>query len=221
MVNQAFLLIITFFYKIFITIAPARIASPITAKTKSSSSAFCKVRVLFKDVQNTKQGCYTPVYWANDQGIVMGFNDGTFRVDDSCTRGQVVMFLWRTAGSPEPKNTKVKFSDVPASHLYYKAILWASQKGIAAGFNNGTFKPNDPCTRGQIVTFLWRYSGKKTPKAGAKGFSDVSTKHVYYKSIMWACGDGIAAGFGNGTFRPDATCTRGQCVTFLYRMLKV
>ena len=91
--------------------------------------------------------------------------------------------------------------------------LWKCQ-------TNGKFCPNDTCTRGQIVTFLWRYKGKPSAKSGAATFSDVKSSHVYYKSIMWASSYGIAMGFSDGTFKPDQTCTRAQCVTFLWRMLK-
>ena len=113
---------------------------------------------------------------------------------------------------------------------YKKAILWGNEKGIVMGFtspgpNQGKFKPNDPCTRGQIVTFLWRYGGKKAAKSGAKTFPDVPKTHKYYKSIMWASSYGITTGFRDGSerhgkFMPDLNCTRGQCGTFLYRMLK-
>ena len=109
------------------------------------------------------------------------------------------------------------FSDVSTSHPYYKAILWANEKGIAKGYNNGTFKPDDPCTRGHIVTFLWRYKASPAPKTGAVSFTDVPAAHVYYNSIKWASSYSIALGFSDGSFRPDAVCTRGQCVTFLYR----
>ena len=112
------------------------------------------------------------------------------------------------------------FKDVPQTHPYYKAILWASEKGIALGFSaDGTFRPDDTCTRGQIVTFLWRYKGKKAAKSGAAGFSDVPTSHVYYKSILWASSYGIAKGFNDGSFRPDDKCTRGQIVTLIWRMM--
>ena len=92
--------------------------------------------------------------------------------------------------------------------------------GFTSGAKKGMFKPNDPCTRGQIVTFLWRYDGKNPPKPGAAAFPDVPKTHVYYKSIMWASSSGITTGFSDGKFKPDQDCTRGQCVTFLYRMLK-
>ena len=174
---------------------------------------------MFSDVTNPNAAYYTPVYWGVKKGIVTGYSDGTFRPNNPCTRGQVVMFLWRAAGKPAPKSGSVKFKDVPTSHSYYKAILWASQKGIATGYSDGTFRPNDTCTRGQIVMFLWRYAGKPNPKSGVKAFPDVPKSHSYYTAIMWAAGKGITTGFSDGTFRPNQKCTRGQCITFIYRYM--
>ena len=183
---------------------------------------------LFTDVQDPALSYYEPVYWGVGKGIIAGFADGTFRPNDSVTRAQVVLFLWRAAGKPAPKSTNLKFKDASAIKAlaadYTKAMAWGSEKGIVVGFTSGAkagkFCPNDTCTRGQIVTFLWRYKGKPSAKSGAKTFSDVKKSHVYYNSIMWASSYGIAAGFSDGTFKPDQTCTRAQCVTFLYRMLK-
>ena len=179
---------------------------------------FAEETKTFSDVTNTKAGYYEPVYWATGKGIVAGFNDGTFRPNDTCTRGQIVMFLWRMAGKPEPKSYYCHFDDVPDTHPYRKAIMWANEMGIAQGYSDGRFKPNEPCTRGHIVTFLWRYKGWPVPKTGARAFIDVPKTHVYYKAIMWASGNGITLGFNDGTFRPNDPCTRGQCVTFLYRI---
>ena len=108
---------------------------------------------------------------------------------------------------------------------YKTAILWAVEKGITTGFTTGAkagkFMPNDPCTRGQIVTFLWRYKGCPAPKAGYnKVFPDVPKTHSFYKAVSWAASYGITTGFSDGYFKPSQTCTRAQCVTFLYRMIK-
>ena len=100
---------------------------------------------------------YTAIYWAAGKGITKGYNDGTFGINKSCTRGEAVMFIWRMAGKPAPKSaSKSPFKDVPTSHTFYKAILWASQKGVTKGFEDGTFGINKNCSRGQIVTFLYR-----------------------------------------------------------------
>ena len=187
-----------------------------TADGEFSSSSW--VRVLFRDVTNRNNAAFPAVYWGADNGIVYGYGK-YFDVNNNVTRGQVVQFLWRAAGKPNPAKGAVKFKDVAASHPYYKAILWASQNRIAMGYSDGTFRPDMPCTRGQIVTFLWRYDGQKAAAAGAMTFPDVPASHTYYKSIMWASSYGITTGFTDGTFRPGAYCTRGQCVTFIYRLL--
>ena len=105
------------------------------------------------------------IYWAVDAGITAGYNNGLFGVSDNITRGQVVMFLWRLAGKPEPKKNTQTFTDVPTDHSYYKAIQWASEKKITAGYKDKSFGVKDNCTRGQIVTFLWRYKGKPAPSS--------------------------------------------------------
>ena len=130
------------------------------------------------------------------------------------------MFLWRMAGKPEPaRASSSPFSDVPKSHAHYKAILWASQKRITKGFGDGTFGINKTCTRGQIMTFIWRFRGQPAPKTTSKSpFSDVPKNHAYYKAILWGSQNKITNGFSDGTFGINKACTRGQIVTFLYRI---
>ena len=126
------------------------------------------------------------------------------------------------ASKVEIKATFVKevetspFSDVSTSAYYYEAVKWAQEKGITGGIGNGLFGPNQPCTRGQIVTFLWRAAGSPEPKA-MSSFADVSTDAYYAKAVAWAVENGITTGTGDGKFSPDATCTRAQSVTFLFR----
>ena len=108
------------------------------------------------------------------------------------------------------------FADVPADAYYAKAVEWAVKKGITNGKANGLFGSNDPCTRAQIVTFLWRAAGSPGPKT-MSGFSDVPADSYYAKAVAWAVENGITGGTGDGKFSPDATCTRAQAVTFLYR----
>ena len=110
------------------------------------------------------------------------------------------------------------FSDVSASNYYYEAVKWAQEKGITGGIDNGLFGPNQPCTRAQIVTFLWRAAGSPEPKS-MSSFSDVSTDSYYAKAVAWAVENGITTGTGDGKFSPDATCTRAQSVTFLFRAI--
>lgn len=110
------------------------------------------------------------------------------------------------------------FSDVSTSNYYYEAVKWAQEKGITGGIGNGLFGPNQPCTRAQIVTFLWRAAGSPEPKA-MSSFADVSTDAYYAKAVAWAVENGITTGTGDGKFSPDATCTRAQSVTFLFRAI--
>ena len=185
------------------------------------------VRVLFNDVVNKKLAAYNAIYWGADHDIVKGYKT-YFDIDGNVTRGQVVLFLWRAAGKPPAKNQNLKFKDAADIEKmapdYKKAILWGSEQGIVMGYtsgaNAGKFLPNAPCTRSEIVTFLWRYGGQKPAKSGAKAFPDVPKTHKHYKAIMWASSYGITTGFSDGKFKPDQKCTRGQCATFLYRMLK-
>ena len=109
------------------------------------------------------------------------------------------------------------FKDVPANAYYYEAVKWAQEKGITGGIGNGLFGPNDPCTRAQIVTFLWRAAGSPTPKNTSTAFGDVKPGSFYEQAVAWAVENGITGGTGDGKFSPDATCTRAQSVTFLYR----
>ena len=109
------------------------------------------------------------------------------------------------------------FKDVPANAYYYEAVKWAQEKGITGGIGNGLFGPNDPCTRAQIVTFLWRAAGSPAPKNTGTAFGDVKPGSFYEQAVAWAVENGITSGTGEGMFSPDATCTRAQSVTFLYR----
>ncbi len=110
------------------------------------------------------------------------------------------------------------FRDVSTDAYYYEAVKWAQKKGITGGIGDGLFGPNQPCTRAQIVTFLWRAAGSPEPKA-MSSFADVSTDAYYAKAVAWAVENGITTGTGDGKFSPDATCTRAQSVTFLFRAI--
>ena len=179
-----------------------------------------KTALAFSDVRDLQHPYYKAIYWAADAGITKGYSDGTFGIDKACTRSEAVMFLWRLAGKPAPKNASSSpFKDVPKSHAHYKAILWAAQKGITKGYDDGTFGINKTCTRGQIMTFIWRFKGQPAPKAAAKSpFSDVPKNHAYYKAILWGSQNKVTNGFSDGTFGINKSCTRGQIVTFLYRI---
>ena len=171
----------------------------------------------FDDVQDETQYYFDPVYWAVDNGITTGTTPTTFSPNSGCTRAQVVTFLWRAAGKPEPTTTANPFEDVTADQYYYKAVLWAVEKGITTGTSATTFRPDRTCTRTQIVTFLWRYKGQPEPKTTANPFADVPATEYYYKAVLWAVENGITKGTSETKFSPDSTCTRAQIVTFLYR----
>ena len=169
----------------------------------------------FVDVAE-KDYFYKPVLWAVQKGITGGIDTTHFAPGNPCTRGQVVTFLWRAAGSPEPRSTSHPFTDISANQYYYKAVLWAVENGITAGLTATTFAPNNACTRGQIATFLWRANGSPEPQSSNNPFSDVYAG-PFYKAILWAVEEGITTGYAGGTFRPNNVCTRGNIVTFLYR----
>ena len=173
----------------------------------------------FIDVKTTDY-FYNSVKWAVGKNITNGTSSTTFSPYKSCTRAEIVTFLWRAAGSPEPTTTRNPFRDVNAvTHSsYYKAILWASQKGITSGTSATAFSPDQVCTRAQIVTFLYRYAGQPSGYY-SNPFKDVgaTSEASYYKAILWAVGKGITTGTSATTFSPYASCNRAEAVTFLYR----
>ena len=166
-------------------------------------------------------------YYHRPQQITGGYDATHFVPNDPCTRAQVVTFLWRAAGCPEPETVVCPFSDVSyiqpngRENPYYKAILWASENGITAGYPGGLFKPGDTVTRAQFVTFLWRYEGQPETSGSVSGFRDAdSIANAYRTAVAWAVETGVTSGYTDGTFRPNATCTRWAVVSFMYRDLK-
>ena len=159
------------------------------------------------------------VIWAVGEGITSGTTSTTFTPDAACTRAQAVAFLWRAAGSPAPKSSANPFADVKADAYYYDAVLWAVEQGITKGTGDNTFSPNVPCTRAQIVTFLWR--ALKAPAAdGVNPFTDVVPDAYYANAVLWAVENGVTSGTTAATFSPGSICTRAQIVTFLFRTIK-
>lgn len=159
------------------------------------------------------------VVWAVKKGITSGTSATTFDPDGSCTRAQAVTFLWRAAGSPEPKSAAMPFTDVPAGSYFEKAVLWAVENGITKGTSDTTFTPDASCTRAQIVTFLWRANGSHAV-SGNSAFSDVAADAYYAAAVAWAEKNGVTGGIGGGLFGSDNNCTRAQIVTFIYRAMK-
>ncbi len=157
---------------------------------------------------------YEAVKWAVKSGVTNRLSDTMFGPYESCTRAQIVTFLWRAAGSPEPK-TASSFSDVPASAYYAKAVAWAIENGITNGMTETTFAPNATCTRGQSVTFLYRALGKKVESSTS--FTDVASNAFYADAVNWAVASDVTNGTSATTFSPNADCTRAEIVTFLYR----
>lgn len=155
--------------------------------------------------------CYGSILWARDSGIAGGTGSRRFSPDDTCTRGEVLTFLWRAAGSPSPQGGGA-FSDVSGSDFYASAAQWAYEQGLVSG---GTLGASAPCTRADVAIYLWKLAG--SPAAGAPAFADVPAGADYGQAVSWALSQGIAAGTSPSAFSPNDACTRGQIVTFLYR----
>lgn len=168
----------------------------------------------FTDV-SAKAYYFDAVAWAVKNKITSGQSDTLFAPDASCTRAQMVTFLWRANGSPAPKTTEMPFTDVSKDAYYYDAVLWASENGITTGTGETTFSPNQVISRAEAVTFLWRAAGK--PIAGGSLFADVESTKYYAEAVRWAVTSGITNGMSDSTFAPNDICTRAHIVTFLYR----
>ena len=159
---------------------------------------------------------YDAVKWASENGIASGTSNYTFSPDAVCTRAQTVTFLWRAAGSPMPRYRVSPFTDVNAYDYYYNAVLWAVEQGITTGLTATTFGPDETVTRGQVATFLYRAASAAKPNT-FNPFTDVKATAYNYNAILWAYDNRITTGTSTTTFSPDASCTRAQIVTFLYR----
>lgn len=155
--------------------------------------------------------CAEAVRWAVAEGITVGTTSTTFSPEQTGSHGEILTFLWRAAGSPEPTGSN-PFSNVSSTSFYYKAALWAYEAGLVTT----SFAPSAPCTRSDTAVYLWKAAGSPEP-ASASNFADVPSNADYQKAVAWAAENGVAAGTGNNCFSPDATCNRGQIVTFLYR----
>ena len=190
-------------------------SEPAPDPADSGKTGLCK---FFEDVDRSVKSWYAKaVDWAVNKGITTGISDTLFAPMKVCTRAQVVTFLWRAAGKPAPTSTVNPFKDVQKGAYYYDAVLWAVEKGITTGVTADTFEPDAPCTRGQVVTFLWRANGKPAAGGGANPFSDVPAGSWFKDAVLWANSRNITNGTSATTFSPDSSCTRAHVVTFLYR----
>lgn len=173
----------------------------------------------FADVADPAKYYYDPVYWAYSRGITTGTSPTTFSPDDKVTRGAIVTFLYRTAGEPDVSDD-MPFTDVKKGAYYEDAVKWAVELDITTGTSPTTFSPNEPCTRAQIVTFLYRFA--YSPEVGTEHpFKDVKPGAFYEKPVIWAVENNITTGTSATTFSPNETCNRAQAVTFLYRVARM
>lgn len=166
---------------------------------------------LFDDVSENAY-YYAPVKWAVESGVTTGTGARTFSPEQRCTRAQIIAFLWRAAGSPEPSGSSSPFADVTTGAYYYKAALWAYENDILP---DGKFYPDETCTRSMAVDFMWQAAG--CPTASDSAFEDVPSDAGYAQAVAWAVEKKITAGTSETAFSPDQACTRAQIVTFLYR----
>ena len=160
---------------------------------------------------------YDAVYWAAENGVTYGTSATTFSPDVIVSRAQMVTFLWRAHGSPEPRSSINPFTDVTSDMYYYDAVLWAVENGVTFGTSATTFSPEVTVTRAQAVTFQWRATGSPAVTGGS--FADVAADAYYAGAVTWAVANGVTNGTGGNNFSPDAGVSRAQAVTFLYRQL--
>ena len=175
--------------------------------------------IAFTDVPEGKF-YYESVMWAVENGVTTGKTNTTFAPEENCTRSQIVTFLWRAMGEPEPTITENPFTDAVEGEFYYDAMLWAYENGITTGKTETTFDPKGECTRAQVVTFLWRAMGEPVPSEESTVFTDLKEGEYYCDAVAWAVETGVTTGKPETTFAPTLTSTRGEIVTFLYRAIE-
>ena len=171
----------------------------------------------FVDVQEGRY-YYDAVLWAVAENVTNGKEETHFMPNDICTRSEVVTFLWRAAGCPAPKSEENPFVDISENRFYYEAVLWAAEAGITKGVDQTHFAPDQTVSRGEFVTFLWRYQGEPAV-SGSNPFADVASNRFYSEAVLWAYQNGVTNGVDETHFAPTNACTRGQVVTFLYRQM--
>ena len=172
--------------------------------------------LFFVDVP-TSAYYYDAVYWAAENGVTYGTSATTFSPDVIVSRAQMVTFLWRAHGSPEPRSSVNPFTDITSDMYYYDAVLWAVENGVTNGTSATTFSPDATVTRAQAVTFQWRAAG--SPAVSGGSFADVADSAYYAGAVSWAVANGVTNGTGGSNFSPDVGVSRAQAVTFLWRQL--
>lgn len=184
------------------------------AHNESGCAACMTTGIEFNDVK-VSDYYYSPVIWAADEGVTAGLTPNAFGPNEGCTRAQVVTFLWRAMDCPKV-TPQQNFTDVPEGSYYYEAVHWAANNGITYGYGDGKFGSEDMVTRAQFVSFLWRLKGQKKAEC-ENPFKDLAKDAYYYDAVLWAVEKGITAGLYPDQFAPNATCTRGQVVSFIFR----
>ena len=185
----------------------------LTTPTETPATGTTSMSALFKDVRSNDYFA-NAVQWAVEKNITSGTSATTFSPNATCSKAQILSFLWRANGSPDPTATN-PFTDVKTTDYFYKAALWAVEKGLVSG---STFGPNIDCTRAMTMEYMWKATGSPTP-AGKADFTDVPANADYAQAVAWAVENNITSGTGGNNFSPAATCTRGQIVTFLHRAM--
>ena len=162
---------------------------------------------------------YESSIWAYENDIVKGPYANYLNPKGECSRAQLVTYIWRALGSPEPKSLTSPFVDVTEGDYFFKAVLWAVEQGITTGIDATHFDPYTTCTRAHMATFLWRTDGLPNPAGMTTDFVDVPADAYFYKAVLWAVDRSITNGMDATHFGPNVTCTIGHAITFLYRLL--
>ena len=208
------------------------------------NSAGQHVKTKLTDLPAQSHWSYKSITWALENGIASGVSETKFAPQEECTRAQVLTFLWAALGRPDPTLTELSFEDVSPKRYYYKAVCWAVENGITAGYSPERFGPMELCNRAQVISFLWCAAGKPTPTVLAdledpapppedgetpdpepqeplSPFTDVRENAYYYKAVLWAVEKGIAAGTSQTAFSPKKICTREQVLGFLRKYVEL
>ena len=173
--------------------------------------------VIFTDMPAEDSWAHAPIDWAYFNGITAGKSATRFAPKDTVTRAEAMTFLWLTCGRPEPVSADNPFEDVKEGSYYSKPVRWAVENRITSGTSETTFSPKNPCTRAQILTFIWIAAGRPKPETTENPFQDVNKQKYYYKAVLWGVENRITSGVAPDKFGPGLTCTRAQIVAFLYK----